>query len=148
MSTTRVFQAAVVVNWLLYAITYFTPTDFFARDDYLREVLNGDGFDAVPWAGTAAVVLFWAYLVAAVGLFFFQRWARTLFLALTVAIMAGVLFAWGTRITHPTINLMNYVVSVLDGVILAMAYLTSVAPHFRAQPPDEGGEDGPGVILR
>lgn len=145
---TRIFQAAVVVNWALYVVTYFVPADFFARDEYTRELLNGDGFDAVSWAGIAAIVLFWAYFVAAVGLFFFQRWARTLFLALTIAIMAGVLFAWGTRISHPAINFMNYAISVLDGVILAMAYLGSVSQHFRAEPADQDPDDGPGVILR
>jgi len=141
MKQTRLFQTLVVVSTLSYVLWFFFPylTPYFANDLY-REIASRlgqyDGFGAIlpvhhplyygPWFA------FW--LSASIGLFFFQNWARYLFLFLHVVGLVLVLVG-GFSVRGPLENFFGALTAVLDGAILAMAYLSPLAAGF-AKPPN------------
>jgi hypothetical protein len=140
MKHIRLFQALVVVSTLSYSLWFFFPyiVQHLANDLY-RDIASRlgqyDGYGAFlpvhhplyywPWFG------FW--LIASIGLFFFQNWAKNLFLFLNVL---GLVLAplGGFSVRGPLASLLAELTTVLDGAILALAYLSPLAAAFATSP--------------
>jgi hypothetical protein len=136
----RLFQTLVVISTLSYVLWFFFPhiSQWFANDLY-RDVASRlgqyDGLGAllpihhplyyVPW------FTFW--LIASIGLFFFQNWARYLFLFLYVLSLALAPFS-GFSVKGPLESFFGEITAVLDGAILAMAYLSPLSAAFTRSP--------------
>ena len=111
-----------LLNWL------YVPTNELAAQ--LRET---DGYAAVIHGG----IPLWALLVVVralilFGLLSFHRIARLLFLLLTIGSVLMTLF-WGYRVTSPLEAPFYYLETLVDGVILALAYYSPVSRRFSAK---------------
>lgn len=101
---------------------------------YDYETLGGlqwNGYGAkINMDGPIPYVLGAFYLFAAAGLIFYQSWARTLFLLLAITNVLAMLFM-GVFAVGGYDAMVGNIIKLLDGAILAMAYLTSVSSEFR-----------------
>jgi hypothetical protein len=83
-------------------------------------------------------VIYALYLLpfpAFVGMFFFKSWGRYLLLAFLALALFGSFF-FGVSISGPPETFFGYFASLLDGAIIAMAYLTPVRERFAGSPVD------------
>ena len=127
-----IFRALVLSSAVLYAFLYFLPFESFETDLSRINLLKSDGYAAVlnPQTWLLTIGIFALWIVAYVGLFRFQNWARNLYLVLTIlALFATTLY--GIRVVSPMEGVLDLAVNLLDGAILAMAYLSSVKNEFR-----------------
>lgn len=140
MKHLRIFQVFVVVSILSYISWFFFPyiSERFANPLYL-EIEDG----LRQYAGLGALLpvhhplyfgtWFGLWLIASLGLFFFQNWARHLFLALYVLSTVLILFS-GFSGQGAWENVLSQLTTVMDGAILAMAYLSPLSEAFKHTP--------------
>lgn len=126
-----IFRYIVIGSLILYLIWFFMPNAWVYL--YEREALN-----LLSWAGYGAnyningpipYIILVAYIVASVGLVLLKKWARTVFLALTVSdiVLTGIS---GVHVSAPLDAAIGYIIALSDGAILAIAYLTSLGGEF------------------
>jgi len=128
-----VFRWLIVISTLAYLVLFFTPAIplqlsaevlvFRAQSGY------GATLPAVAWFPYAFLV---AFLIANAGLFFFQIWARTVFLALYVLVLI-LRFVQGITVQLPLENFLGEVVALADGAILALSFSSPLTSYFRRQ---------------
>ena len=140
MKLYRVLQLLVVAAWLLMALSYFLPFTSWYADHIFHPLMAYDGVGARVTFQSAFLYAapLWGFLVAAVGLFFLQNWGRYLHLALWMYGWLGV-FLFGTRVTHPIDGFLAATLSTMDGVILALAFLSPLRHSFSRVAP-QGSE--------
>jgi hypothetical protein len=137
----RLFQALVVISTVSYLLWFFFPyLVLFLANDLYREISSRLG----QYDGYAALLpmqhplYYWAWfcswLIASIGLFFFQSWARNFFLVLTVLALVLTPFG-GFAVKGPLAIFFAELTTVLDGAILALAFLSPLSSAF-AKPPD------------
>lgn len=128
----RIFQSIVVASLLLHVIWFFMPYAWIY-------IYKGDEADLLSWANYGALVdvngsipylILFAYLIASVGLVLLKKWARTVFLALTISSVALSLVL-GFIVSPPLDAAIGYIVALADGSILTIAYLTSLGSEFK-----------------
>ena len=112
---------------------------FYIPADILRaELLATDGYAAVIDGGLPLYVLFVVMrLLIMFGLLTFHPAARTLFLLFTV-VSVGLSLFWGFRVIAPLEAPFLFLVILVDGIILALAYYSPASEAFRqTQSPQE-----------
>ena len=131
MNHSLLFRSIVVTSAALYVVSYLLPYESFENNSAAVNLLRLDGYAAiVRFEGplpTIGVLVLW--LIASVGLLHFDNWARYLYLGLTVwALIAAGLY--GIRVTSPLEAVLGLAVDLLDGVIMALAFLSPLKERF------------------
>ena len=104
---------------------------YIPSDVLLAELLATDGYAAVIDGGLPLYILFVsARLLIMFGLLTFHPAARTLFL-LFVIVSVGMTVFWGYRVIAPIEAPFFYLESLIDGIILALAYYSPASQGFR-----------------
>ena len=144
MPLRTLFRVIVVLYPVLVAaaIAYQQLSEPYLSEDW-RNILawNGDG----GWAPsdfaeglTSASAIGWGILIITfvvvlfavqVGLFCFRRWARTGFVALTLLLVVTVPFL-GLSIYLPLDAAITELISISDGLIIALAYFSPLRREF------------------
>ena len=83
----------------------------------------------------SAVALLPVMLIACGGLFFFQSWARWLYLGGLFAIYGLALFT-GPTVEHAVADVVDEMTTLVDGVILGIVFFTNACE--KAKPPIQG----------
>ena len=132
MNNTRLFQVMVLSSTVFFAVWFFLPfwSGYLSEDQYRLAEYNGYGAVLPIHHPLFYGAWFCLLLIAALGLYFFQNWARHLFLALSFLNLAFAPFS-GFVVLAPLDALFSATVSLLDGVILAMAYLLPLSTNFK-----------------
>jgi hypothetical protein len=140
----RLFQFVVASSTVIYIVWFFLP--------YWSGYLSDDEYRLAEYTGYGAILPvnhflyystgFCLWLISAIGLFFFQNWARHLFLALSLSALAAVSLS-GFLVAAPVDAFLLNANLLLDGVILALAYLTPLAASFKARPNPAVKRDAP-----
>jgi hypothetical protein len=140
MKARRYFRAMIVLIWCLPYVS--------AALDVLTRGISGPPTNFsrpadIPWMAVsvwvAGIAAFFVLIVASVGLWFFQRWAR---LAYILAAIPYVLVRpFSTPFTHTYWGeLLGYLDYALEGTLIATAFLPPVALLFAARTPNHAME--------
>ena len=122
----------MVVSTVIYVVWFFLP--------FWPGYLSEDAHQLAEYAGYGAILpvdhalyygaWFGLWLIAAIGLIFFQNWARHLYLALSL--LNPALAPFSGFMVQPPIDALFFATNLLlDGAILAMAYLTPMSDSFK-----------------
>lgn len=129
---TGTFRAIVIAALVCHAVVLFVlpnATFLFSQDSLQLMRYGGHG----AHIAMNHPILFAFYLVpfpAFVGLFYFKNWARhTLLLFLVVALLGS--FAFGVSVSGPPETFFGYAASLLDGAIMALAFVSPLSQRFR-----------------
>lgn len=144
MNNIRLFQMLVVSTTVIYIVWFFLP--------YWSGYLSDDEYRLAEYAGYGAIlpvhhvlyysVWFGLWLISALGLLFFQNWARHLYLVLSLLSLVTAPFS-GFVVQPPVDALFSNATLLLDGALLAVAYLTPLAASFKAMPNPPLQRDAP-----
>lgn len=133
MSQSRLFQTLVISNWLLQLLLYVLPiSSWYAADPMLEKLMALDGYGATLGWGNPVIyqIPLWGFLIASVGMLFFQNWARYLYLSLWVyGWIATLLF--GFRVSIPAQGFIGMAIGTIDGMVLYLAFLSVLSLEFR-----------------
>jgi hypothetical protein len=77
-----------------------------------------------------SIVFYGILLAVAIGLWFFRAWARAVFLALVVFLIVALLLRHHSLVTSTGFFAIWTLECTLDGLILAMLFLPSLAAQF------------------
>lgn len=131
VSTNRFFRALVVVAVLAHLLVWLAP--LFGPEvleGYDVWLLNFDGYGAsIAYSPVLYWCLFASWLLLFAGLFFYVSAARA-GLILLIAATLGLDLAWGIRVLPPHEVIAGSLLAVIDGALIAMAYLPPVRTEF------------------
>jgi hypothetical protein len=129
MSRARIFKALVVIAAACYLVWFLLP---YTASDIEQRLAEYSGHGALlpikhPLYNGVWFVL---WIASAIGLIFLQNWARHLYLALSL--LGLILAPFSGYVIQPPLDTMFASAStLLDGAILAMAYLSPLAEDFK-----------------
>jgi hypothetical protein len=125
------FRGLVVVSTALYLVFWFLPfIDWRWYSPEVLELRGMSGFDAkLVWPIFVDYLLLAAWLLAAIGMYFFRASARSLFLWLYIITTLVDPFRGTSVFTGVDVMLFS-LSTVMDGAVIAIAYLTSVERLF------------------
>lgn len=132
MTRVRTFQILVAAATACYVVWFFLPYWSGYLTELEQRVAGYSGYGAVlpvqhPLYSGAWFAL---WLIAAVGLVLLQNWARHLFLAL--AVLGPVLAPFSGFIIQPPLDTLFASANLLlDGAVVALAYLSPIADNFK-----------------
>ena len=148
MRATKAFQVIAATNWIAWAIYYFLPDTLLSSNPDAIELRRYSGLGAILPVDALAIASLWASLVATVGLVFFQNWGRYLMLILCAVNLVLAPFK-GVAVNLPIDVVAGSLSTLVDGLVLGMAFAPSLSSHFLSRPDDDGTTpiDG-GIELR
>ena len=128
----QIFRILIVISTLSYAVFVFLP--------YLDEsFLTQQEIDVLTWSKYEALIIFpdwlswfliYIWLPLAIGMWFFNRLARTAYLCLSIFFL--VFSAFSGLFVSTGLEIMLYqATAFLDGAIITMAYLTNLNDEFK-----------------
>jgi hypothetical protein len=131
MNQVRLFRSIVLTSTVLYVVACLLPYDSFESNYAAVNLLRLDGyaarFNPGSWMFTGGILMLW--LIASIGLLHFDSWARYLYLGLTAwALIAAGLY--GIRVTSALGAVLDLAINLLDGAILALAFLSPLKGRF------------------
>ena len=128
---TKLFRRLVVISTILFVILWMMPYvdyNWLSKDE--ARLANSDGYGSyIPKTPVIYLANFIVWLMLSVGLFFYMPIARTGFLVCIVVSLVADFF-WGFKVYAPYEVALSGIVTLSDGAILVMAYLTSVSDKF------------------
>jgi len=128
----NIFRALIIFSIFIYA--FFVAKQYFDSSFHSKEtldLLSWNGFEALltmPSWLTWLTVLIW--LPVSIGIYYFNRMARTAYLVLAITFTV-TLPLFGMHVYTGTDMMLYQLTAILDGIILTMAYLTSISAHFK-----------------
>ena len=128
---TKIFRTIIVLSLTLQIIWFFLPFvwGYYNNEDQLN-LLSWAGYDSmIDINGPIPYIILAAFIISSIGLFFFKMWARTFYLVLILFSVISTPI-WGFTVAPPIDNVLGYIISLSDGAILAIAYLTKIGSKF------------------
>lgn len=127
----RTFQILVAAATACYVVWFLLPYWVGALTETEQRLAAYSGYSALLPVQHPLYYGVWfaLWLIAALGLVFLQNWARHLFLALSLLGIALAPFS-GFVVQPPLDGLFANASALLDGAILAIAYLSPFAASF------------------
>jgi len=102
---------------------------YWLPEDELN-LLSGDGYKSIL---PSHPIIYWGtfsiWLLVNIGLFFYVKIAKSVFLPLLVIFVVLSMF-WGYQVLTPYESTVRSLIDILDGVILVMIYFTSISEKF------------------
>ncbi len=128
------FRKLIIISNVAFIVWFFLPLYSHKLYTYdVQKLLDANAFNALDILLRFNVEINYInlalYLISAVGMYFFIRKARTLFLVLTIFTFITPLFA-GVSVQSPIDVVLNNVTLMADAAILYMSYYSSVASKF------------------
>ncbi len=132
MTQIRTFQVLVIAATVCYVVWFFMPYWSGYLTDLEDRLAGYSGYGAILPIHHPVYSSMWfgLSLLAAIGLMFLQNWARHLYLALSLLGPALAPFS-GFVIQPPLDTFFSNANLLLDGAVLAVAYLSPLAASFR-----------------
>jgi hypothetical protein len=131
----RAFQGLVVMSAFLGIVLWLSPYFRAAMAPEVADLLSADGADAISYEIAFGIRKYMpaVYLVAGLGLFFFTWWGRWLFVACyVVGIFVTIIGGFTVMPALETTILL--IVTLIDGAILGLAFLSPLSRHFGRVP--------------
>lgn len=130
MRLKSIVKLAVATQWLLFPL-YFALSFFLEKKlpETLQEYLLWEAERALTTADTVIAIviipLIIIYLVSSIGVFLFKRWAKNIYIVITILLISLTPFT-GPFVVHEIAATLDGISSVLSGVVLALLLFTSV----------------------
>jgi hypothetical protein len=134
LNSKNVFKILLCINFIVYLLWFFFP--FFWMDVYSYEIvkaLNWSGYEAFLDATTRTIIaysFFIIYIIAFIGVYFFKKWARNLFL-ITLIISISLTLFYGTYVAGIYEVMLAEILNISDGMLIAMMYFSNLKNNFK-----------------
>lgn len=134
----KIFKQLVIGSVLLHTLLWFSPYfSYLWMDDGMLEMLvSAGGYGAIlPYDEYARffmlydVVVYFGFVLSSIGMLFFYNSARVIFTLLIAVSLVFILFS-GMVVSIEGDAFLGEILSLLDGAILALAYLTPLSKKF------------------
>lgn len=131
MEHIRLFKVLVLASTVAYCVWFFLPhfPGYLSTDE--SRLTEYGGYGAVLPVNHALYSNTWfvLWLGAAVGMFLIRAWARRLYLVLAILSVVAAPLS-GFSVQTPLDMMLSSVVLLIDGAILALAYLSPLSLAF------------------
>ncbi len=127
----KIFRSVVVLNIVLYVSWFLFPYTYsYWVSEMSMNVLNASGLESFF---IGPLYIYWVFfsltLLALIGLFFFKRLSRQLFVLIIIINLSLQSFS-GMSVYTGIESLLLNVINMADGALLVMMYLTSISNEF------------------
>lgn len=126
-----IFRNLVLITIPLTVAGWVMPyIDYLWLSQNQMDLLNQSGFDAVIPAND---FIYWftllVWVAVSLGLYFYVKIAKPMFFIIWAASLVLTLF-YGTQVTTPFENIIFSLLTLADGIIIAMLLFTSIGEKF------------------
>jgi len=135
MKIENVYRGSIALNILLYAAVLILPFIWpeFYTSEQIERIVWSNSVGAIIYIPTS---IFYSiavlYFISLVGLVFYQRWARFVFLSLTILVLFMGL-GQGVFSQGPLDAFLNQMLSLLDGLVLALVFFSDLSQKFKTK---------------
>lgn len=125
----QIYRILILVSISLSALWYYQPYSVF-YDSSVVDAYSWIGYGANLWViQNISPILLVSLMISQIGMLFFIKLSREAFLLLCITNMLLTPFI-GLSVQSWMDNLIYYILSMLDGVILYMSYFSSVRESY------------------
>ena len=127
----KIFLTLVITALVLQVSWFFLPYSWnYIYNKEELALLSWHGYGAyLDIYGPIPYLILVLYGAVSIGLVYFKKWARTAFVALTViSIITTPL--WGFAVSPAIDGIIGYIITLADGAVLSIAFLTSLGAEF------------------
>jgi hypothetical protein len=129
----NVYRLTIVISTVFWLILWFLPFFDFSSV-YSQEELNllmWDGWNSkLQISITASWLIFSAWLLCSIGLFFTIKYTRECFVFVIIG-STLLSFFQGFRVVPPIDGVLLNLVTMADGAVIYMAYFSSISKRFK-----------------
>ncbi len=128
----KIFRYILIFSTVLSIALWMLPyVDYMWLSSEVYQILDYNGYGSVlPHSPLVYWFIFISWLCVSVGLFFFNKAARTGFIILSITSIVASPF-WGVLVMTPAEVTLFSIVAMSDGAIITMIYLSSIAKEFK-----------------
>ena len=127
----KLYKFLIVFGSISYVIWFFQPYNIpEIYDVRVFELLGETGYGSVDilWNPIVYILLI-LYLLSAVGMWFYIKVARNIFLLLQIVYVA-LAFIGGVVVQSPIDSAVYHLIVLSDGALLFMAYFSSISERY------------------
>jgi hypothetical protein len=130
MQLATIFRSTLVVGVIAYTAYWFLPYSYGYLDAEAGSLLSYAGYGAI-YSGNEIIdsAVFWAWILSAIGMFFFRRIARSVFVLILIASTVSVPL-YGLSVETAGGAMLLDVAHIADGIAVALAYFSPVKDRF------------------
>ncbi len=137
MNIKTVFRL-ILISSLLFEILSILPQYFspLIKNENVKSLHEWNGYGGIFEISHLESILIISFVVIAIlmvisfiGVFLFKKWARTLYVILTISLYMTLPF-WGITIYLPWEDFFHEIATILGGVVFAMMYLEPISSEF------------------
>ncbi len=132
MDVKIIYRFCIILGTVTYTAYFFLPYTYGYLDSDTGNLLSYSGYGAM-FQGNAVIeyIIFTAWLMCALGMFFFYKIARTAFVFLLVSTTALVPL-FGASVETAGGTLLLDITNITDGFILALAFFSPIRNEFKS----------------
>lgn len=129
----KLFKSLILTSTLGYILWFFQPYN-------ISSIYDQDTLSALEWSGFggnyyylfyASYVILVAYIISAIGMLLYLKWARLLFTVLSVVSILSTSLT-GVAVSTSIDSFLQNIIGLCDGAVLFMAYFSSISTNFKA----------------
>jgi len=127
------FRAIVLIWIALYAIRFlpsFWVYAFNRTDVATIQSVGSDALLRIELIILINIIFLLAYVIVSVGLFYFQNWARSNFVILTILSFLSIMI-YGTQVKIEILSMHTYALNLLTGFLIALAFFSNISAEFK-----------------
>ena len=128
----KLFKSLILISTLGYILWFFQPYNIsYIYDQDTLRVLEWSGFGGNYYLlFYISYVILVLYIISAIGMLLYLKWARALFAVLTVVTILLAPFS-GVGVSTSIDGFLQYIINLCDGAVLFMAYFSSISSNFK-----------------
>jgi hypothetical protein len=126
------YRALLIVSTIGFLILWFLPyTNYSNSSEYELSLLSGNSYESIlPNNDLIYWSLFAIWMILSIGLYFYKKIARALFLIMIIVTSLANFF-WGYRVFTPLEAGLVNAISISDGAILVLVYFSALNSRFQ-----------------
>ena len=132
----KIYRNAVLLIAITYTLFFFLPylwPHIYSGDSMAFLSLGGLG-STVDLSGSFPFIVSVLYIFSYVGLYYFHPLSRLLFTGMVIFNLTCAPFVFGYSATAYLDTSIGYLLTLLEGAILVMIYLTEISGRFKSMP--------------
>ena len=138
----KLFRGLLIISVVLYSSYYVMPYFYhhWLSEEQLAYISYSGQFSIIQIPIFVSHAIFIGWLLSSIGMFFYNNFARNLFIFLAIVTLVIIPFTGYTSMTALETALFGFL-NILDGALIVIALFTSVSIKFQKPPNKQLNQD-------
>jgi len=131
MTLLQIYRAGIIISMALYAVWFLLPNAGLPLSNEIHSIMEWNFYnEIVSIPAVINWIMFLLFNMASIGMLFFKRECRDLFLILMIGSFILTPLR-GVSVMTAIDASIGYYITIIDGFILALAYYSELSDNFK-----------------